>query len=839
VLDRCIGSYRLLEKLGAGGMGEVYKAADTRLHRHVALKTLAPDHALREHSVERFRREACSVAALNHPNIVTIYSVEEHEGLHFLTMELVQGRTLDGLIPPEGLPLRRLLEIAVPLAEALEAAHERGIVHRDLKPANVMVSEAGRIKVLDFGIAKSEPDEAATIVEGAAAEAVLTETGIIIGTPAYMSPEQAMGHHVDHRTDLFSFGVVLYEMATGRRPFAGGGASYIFAALLRDTPAKPSSVNPRVPEGLDDLIALCLEKDVARRLQSARELRQRLQTLSAGLSTAAIPFPTDTGHVTRLRRRWRTPAAAFAVTGCLAVTLAVTRPRLDYFLTGSDKAVAVESAAALRPGLAVLPLGNFSQDPEYFVDGMTDALIASLSEIHGVRVISRQSVMRFKSSSEPLPEIARALGVEIIVQGSVMRAGNRVRITAQLIRADPEQQIWAHSYERDLRDVLTLQNEVARAISQEIQVKLEPEDQQRLAQARPVDPQAYDAYLKGRHAWNQRTPAGFASALEFFQEALRRDPKLALAHAGIADVYSFGPIFGFASPAEAFPQARKHAEAALALDPDLADAYVSLGVVHLFADRDWDRADIRLRRARALNPNNPMAHQMYSLYLVARGRRQEVLEQARLHYELDPLSPTANVNIGVKAYEEGRKDEAIRHFQKAMSLAPGFFASYLRLSGLYRMEGKPDLELETFQKSLAVRYPQLALEMDRAYQSGGRKAALQAAAKTLEMSSGEAVVPDDLARIYERLGQPNLALDCLEESQRRGYPGILLLAANTEWDWPTLRSEPRFRSLVDQISKRPSPSGPNPGDAAPARSGARGCGGAHPPAASEEPRGAR
>jgi serine/threonine-protein kinase len=805
-------------------MGEVYRAADTRLNRQVALKILAPDHALREHSVERFRREACSVAALNHPNIVTIYSVEEHEGLHFLTMELVQGRTLDSMIPPEGLPLRRLLEIAVPLAEALEAAHERGIVHRDLKPSNVMVSPAGRIKVLDFGIAKSEPDDAATLVEGAAAATALTETGLIIGTPAYMSPEQALGHHVDHRTDLFSFGVLLYEMATGRRPFAGGGVGYTFAALLRDTPAKPSSLNPRVPKELDDLITLCLEKDVSRRLQSARELRQRLQPLAAGLSTAAIPFPTETGHLTRLRRQWRMPAAAFAVTGCLALTLAVTRPQLDHLLMARGKAAAGESAAGQRPGLAVLPLGNFSQDPEYFVDGMTDALIASLSDIHGVRVISRQSVMRFKSSSQPLPEIARALGVEIIVQGSVMRAGDRVRITAQLIRAEPEQQIWAHSYERDLRDVLMLQNEVARAISREIQVKLEPADQQRLAQARPVDPKAYDAYLKGRHAWNQRTAAGFASALKYFQEALERDPKLALAHAGIADVHSLSTLFGMSSPPEAFPQAREHADKALALRPDLADAHVSLGLVRLFADRDWDGAEASFRRAIALNPSHPMAHHFYSLHLLARGRRNEAMEQLQLLHELDPLSPAVNVNMGLKAYGDGQPDKALRFFQKAQTLAPDYHSPYLSMSELLRRQGKDKLSFEYLRKALSVRYAEIMPEVDRAFRKEGEKAALEAAAKALEeLSRARVLAPEDIARIYLRLGERGKALDCLEEVYRKGFPRAILFEASADWEWPGLGSEPRFRKLVDQIGKQARPAG------YPAKvQGTRGCGNASP-----------
>jgi TolB-like protein len=473
VLERWIGNYRLLESLGTGGMGEVYRAADSRLNRQVALKILAPDQALRAHSLERFRREACAVAALNHPNIVTIYSVEEEQGIHFLTMELVQGATLNSVISPEGLPLSRLLEIAVPLAEALEAAHERGIVHRDLKPDNVMVSHTGRIKVLDFGIAKSDSDGGATLVEGAIAESgTLTATGLVIGTPSYMSPEQARGRAVDHRTDLFSFGVLLYEMATGQRPFSGNTSSETVAALLRDNPPKPSSLNPRIPQALEDLIARCLEKDVSRRIQSARELRQSLQTLSTRLSEPlptlpALPaLPADTGRLTRLRRRWLVPAPAFALTGFLALAMAVAGPQLVRFGAGN--------ASDPRPGLAVLPLGNFSEDPEYFVDGMTDALIASLSDVQGVRVISRQSVMRYKSSTEPLPEIAQELGVEVVVQGSVLRVGNRVRITAQLIRVEPEQQIWARSYERDLRDVLSLQKEVAQAISAEIQTRLAP-----------------------------------------------------------------------------------------------------------------------------------------------------------------------------------------------------------------------------------------------------------------------------------------------------------------------------------------------------------------------------
>ena len=793
VLDRWIGGYRLLEKLGAGGMGEVYRAADSRLNRQVALKILSSGNS-RLKGLERFRREACAIAALNHPNIVTIYSVEEHEGTHFLTMELIQGRTLGGLIPSDGLPLFRLLEIAVPLAEALEAAHERGIVHRDLKPENVMVSQEGRVKVLDFGIAKAEPDGGATLVDGLAVEeATLTGTGLIIGTPSYMSPEQALGHAVDARTDLFSFGVLLYEMATGRRPFRGESASETVAALLRDEPPKPSSLKPGIPEELDHLIARCLEKDVSRRLPTARELRQRLQTLSSRLSSPALTLHTDTGRVTRLHRQWRTPAAAFALTGCLVLSLAVAKPQWVRLSLSGNK-------AEQRQALAVLPLGNFSQDPEYFVDGMTDALIASLSDIHGVRVISRQSVMRYKGSSEPLPAIARELGVDIIVQGSVMRDGDRVRITAQLIRADPEQQIWARSYDRDLRDVLSLQKEVARAISTEIQVKLEPEDQQRLAAARPVEPKAYEAYLQGRHAWYQRTSEGFASALRSFRKALSLDPKLARAHSGIADVYSLMAFFGSELPAEAFAQARKEAQAALTLEPDLADAHVSLGIVQLFADRDWPRSEASFRRAIDLNPSNPMAHQFYSLLLLAQGRRQEGNEQIQLVYDLDPLSPSANNNLGVKAFFENRPDEALRRFQKAHELAPEFPAPFFKMSELYRRQGEETLAYENFQKALTLRYKEIAPEMGRAFRKGGRKPALETAAASLEtLSRTKAVPPEDIARVYVQLGDREKALDCLEASFRRGYPGALMIGAYPEWDWSSLLPHPRFQTLMDRV----------------------------------------
>ena len=801
MLNRQIKHYRLLEKLGSCGMGEVYRAEDGLLQRQIALKILSPARAAEIQNLERFKHEARSVAALNHPSVVTIYSVEEHEGLHFLTMELVQGQTVTGLIQPGGMPLRRLVEIALPLAEALEAAHEQGIVHRDLKPDNVMLSRDGRVKVLDFGIAKSARQ--LTLADGQPRrDATLTQAGLIIGTPAYMSPEQIVGEPVDHRADLFTFGVLLYEMATGQRPFPGSTASEVFPAVLRDTPPPPSSLNPQIPAVVDELIAGCLEKDPGRRVESAGALCERLQALLLEISASRL-LPAA-GRKPARWTRWRSPAFVSGILGIAAVALLLAW--LGWRSTPRAKPVA--AGESHRPGLAVLPLGNFSNDPEYFADGMTDALISSLSSIQEVRVISRQSVMRYKKSSEPLPQIAQELGVDMIVQGSVIHAGNRLRITAQLIRAQPEQQIWTRSYERDLRDVLTLQSEVARAISEEIQVKLGPGDQKRLAAARPVDPQAYDAYLQGRYAWNRRTSGGLTSAVRYLQEALDRDSRFAPAHAGLANVYTLSAIYGVVPPAEAFAKARHHADAALEIDPELADAYASLGLIHLFADRDWTAAEDNFRRALTLNPNDSAAHHFYVLFLMARGRDQEVGEALRRAAELDPLSPVVNLNLGYIAARAGHPAEALQCFQKAQALAPDLAIVYLYFSDLYRQQGKGDLDFLSFRKALELRFPEIMPAVDAAYKKDGRKAALQTAAEALEKrAQTELLPPEDIARVYAEMGDRGRTLDFLEKSYQRGFPGAVLFASNQDWEWDIVRNEPRFRALIERIGRGEPPRG--------------------------------
>jgi TolB-like protein/Flp pilus assembly protein TadD len=792
MLGRQIGHYRLLEQLGAGGMGEVYRAEDYRLHRLVALKILSPEHADQPRSVQRFRREARSVAALNHPNIVTVHSVEESDGLHFLTMELVEGKTLTERIPPDGLPLRELLDIALPLADALAAAHAQGIVHRDLKPDNVMVGRDGRVKILDFGIAKGPLDHRTTLNDGETAE-TLIGLGPAAGTPHYMAPEQILHDPVDPRTDLFAFGIILYQMATGRHPFRRRRSGETFASILRDTPPPPSHLNPRVPAELDALVASCLEKDVARRIPSAAALRARLHALSAGRSAARRPW-------------WRRPGPLVALAACLVFVWSAAwsvgwthRARIQEILASPLSATVAEHGGELpRLGLAVLPLGNYSHDPEYFVDGMTDCLISALADVRGVRVISRQSVMRFKGSTEPLPRIAGELGVQLIVQGSVLRDGDRVRITTQLVRVDPEQQIWTQSYERDLKDILTLQNEVAAAIAQAIKVELEPGDRRRLAASRLVDPAAYDAYLRGRHARNKRTDEGILQAMGSFQEAVDRDPGFALAHAALAEAQAWAGSRETRPPAETYRQARRHAQTALEIAPDLADAHVALSFVQLMADRDWRGSEASIRRALALQPNHPTAHQFYWFYLHLQGRRQEAEEQIRIAAELDPLSVPITLNLGVAACLAGKDDEALRLWQKVEILDPKQSTTQLYLSVFYLQKGDQELSYRSFREFLARRYAEITPQVDRAHRGGGRQAALEAAAQALEgLARQRPLPPDDLAQAYLLLGRRDKAVDWLERVYERGSPLALVFRAS--WTLQSLRSEPRFQALLQKI----------------------------------------
>jgi len=559
-----LGPYTILGRLGAGGMGVVYKAQDTKLGRVVVLKFL-PEGALADQaSRTRLLREAQNASALNHPNIATIYEVGEEGGQVYIAMEFVEGRPLKEMVPRDGMALEPVMRYGIQISAALAHAHERGIVHRDLKTANVVVTAEGQAKVLDFGLAKRV--SAGELVEATRSQKSLTEAGAIVGTLPYMAPEMLRGEGTDARTDVWALGVVLYEMVAGALPFRGQTEYELSSAILRE-PAPPLSA--RVSAGLRRVIWRCLAKEPSQRYQRANEVRAALEAVQAEVSRA----PAEP--------KGRGPAQPEA------------------------ERVRIRS-------LAVLPLENLSGNPEeeFFADGMTDALITTLAQISALRIISRTSVMRHKGAQKPLRQIARELKVDAVVEGTVVRSGNRVRIAGQLIDARTDTHLWAKKYESDLRDILAVQSDVAQAIAHEIEIKLTAQEQARLAFTRSVDPEGYVAFLKGRYYWYRRTPDALHKALEYLQGAIARDPTYALAHAGLADAYnSLGwDLFAVLPPAEAFPKAKATAEKALELDQNCGEAHAALGWAATGYDWDWGTAEREFRRAVELKPQYGPVH---------------------------------------------------------------------------------------------------------------------------------------------------------------------------------------------------------------------------------------
>ena len=559
-----LGHYRIVEKIGAGGMGEVYRAHDEHLARDVAIKVLPagtlPDASARKH----FHKEALALSALNHPNVATIHDFDTQQGVDFLVMEYIPGITLSEKMANRPLPEKELITLGTQLAEGLSAAHEHGVVHRDLKPGNLRLTGDGRLKILDFGLAKlRHPVTESTVTES------LSETQMMAGTLPYMAPEQLLGGDIDARTDIHAAGSVLYEMATGRPPFADVERSQLIGAILRRPPRSPTALNRELSPELERIIGKCLEKEPENRYQSAKELAIDLWRLQRGAVSAVRLAATPA--------RWSFAKSVGLGLGILVsvivLLIALNVGKVSERVLGRADATRIES-------LAVLPVKNFSGDPaqEFFADGMTDALIAGLAQIKAVKVISRTSIMHYKGTSETLPQIARELGVDGIVEASVMRSGSRVRITAQLIEAREDRHLWAGNYEREMTDVLALQAELVQAIIGEIKIKLTPQEKQRLANARPVNPEAYDLCLKGSYFYYKNNPEGCMKAIEFFQRALDLDTTYAPAHAWLSVTYSTAGLYGVLTFKDALPKAKVAAKRALELDESFAETHVALGL---------------------------------------------------------------------------------------------------------------------------------------------------------------------------------------------------------------------------------------------------------------------
>ena len=738
MIGSTVGHYRILAKLGEGGMGIVYLAEDERLHRKVALKTLPPALAEDPHRLARFEREVKSVAALNHPNIVTIYSVEETDGKRFFTMEHVEGKTLSQLISREGLPLKDFLKIAVPLADAIAAAHARGIQHRDLKPGNVMVNADGRVKVLDFGLAKLREHEQ-TEAMGFHPQTTLTQEGLAIGTLAYMAPEQLRMAATDHRADLFSLGVVLYEMATGHCPFRGQSTAEVISAILRDQPARTYEENAKIPPEIDAILRRCLEKEPAKRIGSAVEVRDALAAVARAVDlgqTSSRPPKSDSGAVRLVQSRYtRFGVAALAIVA-LGAGLFAWRARTPPSATVADPTVGGGAPVAAKlPSLVVLPLSNFANEPEYFVDGMTDALISALARIQGVRVISRQSAMHYKGSKKLLPEIARELGVDFVVEGSIARLTDRLRLNAQIVRAEPEATLWSESFERREEDVLVLQNLFAQSVAGAIHVEVSPREAARLADTRTVDPEVYQEYLQGRFFVDQGSPGSIEKARLAFEKAIRLDSSFAPAHAGLADVYGWQAYlyeepFVYAAKTEAearryywallaslgrFVEARQQIEAAIRFDPLSAASFADRAYLELFEGRS-DLAERDFRRALELGPGLHWAHSGLWVVYGRTGREREQI--AALRGWLAGLGQTELV----AAFDTMPAGSSHREIARAVGLLAERLSRSSRVSigvgvSLLAAAGELDRAQAWLERAFAARDPELVwLAMDPAWE---------------------------------------------------------------------------------------------------------------------------
>jgi serine/threonine protein kinase/tetratricopeptide (TPR) repeat protein len=780
MIGQILGHYRILEKVAAGGMGVVYRARDEQLDRDVAVKVL-PSGTLSDDAARRhFRKEAMALAKLNHPNIETVYEFGTQDGMDFLVMEYVPGKTLAERLTGGTLPEKEVVALGMQIASALEEAHERGIVHRDLKPANIAITAKGRAKILDFGLAKLllPVDEGTTEAS--------TDSQAAAGTLPYMPPEQLKGEPVNARADVYTIGAVLYEMATARRVFQEEQTSRLIDAVLHQPPVAPRALNPRISTELETIILKCLDKEPERRYQSATELLVDLRRLSPPSSAYALPPPPSSvsGRVAKLIG-YGVPALLVLALGLTAMNVGGWRDRM----LGRTRPEQIRS-------IAVLPLGNLSGDPreDYFADGVTEALITELAQIGGLRVISRTSIMVYKGAKKPLPQIARELQVDAIVDGSVQRSGDKVRINAELIEAATDRHLWAKSYERDLRDILTLQSAVAKAIADEVQIKLTPQEQARLAKSHQVNPEALEAYLAGRFYWNKRTAEGLEKSIAYFRRAIAQDPNYGLAYAGLADSYHALPELSAVSVEEAFPKARSAALKALEIDDSLGEAHSALANVKEDYDWDWKGAEEEYKKAIALSPGQVLAHASYSNLLFELGRLPEALAEARVAQQLDPLSAIANDNLSAVLYYAGQYDQAVEQCRKTLDIDPLSPQAHRHLGQVYvqkQFYGEAVSELKKAME-LSRGSTEALAELGYVFGVSGKKD--DARHVLLELKSATDASAYRLAIVYAGLAEKEKALEALKEAVNRRSPGVVHLKASPVFQ--EIRSDERFQELL-------------------------------------------
>jgi eukaryotic-like serine/threonine-protein kinase len=790
LLGRTLGHYRILEKIGEGGMGEVYRAHDEHLDCDVAIKVLPLGSVSDESARKRFHKEARALSRLSHPCIAIVHDFDTQQGVDYLVMEYVSGTTLSEKLARGKLPEKEVIALGMQLAEGLCAAHEHGVIHSDLKPGNLRLSEDGRLKILDFGLAKLRPPGTAT-----ATTASFREAQGVAGTLPYMAPEQLLAGEVDTRTDIHAAGCVLYEMATGRRPFAELEPSKLISAILSRTPLSPVAINPTLSAELERIIGKCLEKEPENRYQSAKELGVDLRRLGRPSVVAA---PRGTAPHPPLRKR---TGVLLSLAGLLTIVVL-----LGWNIGRLHERVAGEEAAQQIRSIAVLPLTNFSGDTEqeYFSDGMTEALTTNLSQIKALRVISRTSAMHYKRTNKNLQEIARELNVDGVVEGSVMRAGNRVRITAQLIQTRTDQHLWAETYERDLGDVLKLQSEVAQAIVQHVRVQLTSKQQARLVSARTVNPQAYEAYLKGRFYRNTvslSTQQAIQQAQSYFQLAVQKDPSFAPAYAGLADCYEMLGEFR-QNPQDAYRQAKEAIRKALDLDETLGEAHSVLGTLSWRSDWDWNTAEKELTYAVELNPNLVDAHGALAVYLGWMGRRAEALTEIAKIRELDP-DPIVALAYEITIYYHQRDFGTLLDAgRKYVALNKNAWSGHYFLATGHDGSGQHLDAIPEYQKAveLSQRETDPVVGLAHAYAAMGRRREAEKILHELHRQSKTTYVsPYMMAAVYAGLGEKDKAFLFLEEAYRERSSDLSwFLKADLRID--SLRSDPRFQDLLRRMN---------------------------------------